>query len=172
MLERAQQSVDTLFGLSDTWPTCNDAAIIVVAVHSLMVWLNVYLYHSLQILRVRTLHLNEASTPMTTTNTNISLHTRAFVPLVSLLLYQAQTQTKNLFSQCFLSHAKDKSRQNSKKILPPGNLFQCRSPHAQQRAEADQIGGEHQGSRQAANSPGNIILRCNYLKTKFKISFW
>ena len=54
MLERTQQSVDTLFGLSDTWPTCNDAAIIVVAVHSLMIWLNVYLYHSLQRLRVRT----------------------------------------------------------------------------------------------------------------------
>ena len=54
MLERAQQSVDTLFGLSDTRPPSNDAAIIVVAVHSLILWLNVYLYHSLQILRVRT----------------------------------------------------------------------------------------------------------------------
>ena len=129
---------------------------------------------------------NEASPPLTTTNTHISLHTRAFVPLVSLLLYQAQTQTKNIFSLCFHSHAisknkvkdksknkvKDKSRQNSKKISPPGNLFQCRSPHAQKRAEADQIGGEHQGSRQAANSPGNIMLKCNYLKTEFEIFIW
>ena len=77
MLERAQQSVDTLFGLSDTRPTSKDAAIIVVPVHSLIIWLNVYLYHSLQILRVRTLHLNEALTPMTTTNTHISLPRRS-----------------------------------------------------------------------------------------------
>ena len=164
MLERAQQSVDTLFGLSARRPTSNDAAIIVVPVHSLIIWLNVYLYHSLQRLRVRT--RERSFTPLTTTNTHISLHTRAFVPLVSLLLYQAQTQTKNIFSLCFHSHAisknkvKDKSRQNSKKISPPGNLFQCRSPHAQRKAEADQTGGERQVSRQAANSPGNIILRC------------
>ena len=45
MLERAQQSVDAL---------SNDAAIIVVAVHSLMIWPNIYLYRSLQRLRVRT----------------------------------------------------------------------------------------------------------------------
>ena len=121
---------------------------------------------------------NESSPPLTTTNTHISLHTRAFVPLVSLLLYQAQTQTKNIFSLCFHSHAisknkvKDKSRQSTKKISPPGNLFQCRPPHAQKRAEADQIGGEHQGSRQAANSPGNIMLKCNYLKTEFEIFIW
>ena len=179
MLERAQQLVDTLFGLSDTRPPSNDAAIIVVAVHSLILWLNVYLYHSLQRLRVRTRERSFNSSD-NYKHTHISLHTRAFVPLVSLLLYQAQTQTKNLFSLCFHSHAKekfknkvkDKSKQNTKKISPPGNLFQCRFPHAQRKAGADQIGGEHQGSRQAANSPGNIILRCNYFKTKFKISFW
>ena len=54
MLERAQQSVDTLFGLFDTRPTSNDAAIIVVPVHSLMIWPNIYFYRSLQRLRVRT----------------------------------------------------------------------------------------------------------------------
>ena len=71
MLDRAQQSVDTLFGHSDRRPTSNDAAIIVVAVHSLIIWLKVSLYHSLQRLSVRTIHLNEASTPLTTTNTHI-----------------------------------------------------------------------------------------------------
>ena len=172
MLERAQQSVDTLFGLGDRRPPSSDAAIIVVPVHSLILWLNVYLYHSLQRLRVQTME-RSFNPPDNYKHTHISLHTRAFVPLVSLLLYQAQTQTKNNFSLCFHSHAisknkvkdksknkvKDKSRQNSKNISPPGNLFQCRFPHAQKRAEADQIGGEHQGSRQAANSPGNIILK-------------
>ena len=49
MLERAQQSVDTLFGLSDIRPNSNDAAIIVVPVHSLIIWLNVYMYHSLRL---------------------------------------------------------------------------------------------------------------------------
>ena len=58
MLERAQQSVDTLFVLFDTRPTSNDAAITVVPVHSLMIWPNIYLYRSLQILRVQTIHLN------------------------------------------------------------------------------------------------------------------
>ena len=94
MLERAQQSVDTLFGLSDKRPPSNEAAIIVVPVHSLILWPNVYLYHSLQILRVRTRE-RSFNSPDNYKHTHISLHTRAFVPLVSLLLYQAQTQTKN-----------------------------------------------------------------------------
>ena len=95
MLERAQQSVDTLFVLFDTRPTSNDAAITVVPVHSLMIWPNIYLYRSLQRLRLQTRErsFNPADNYK---HTHISLHTRPFVPLVSLLLYQALTQTKTL----------------------------------------------------------------------------
>ena len=94
MLERAQQSVDTLFGLSDTRPPSNDAAIIVVPVHSLMIWPNIYLYRSLQRLRVRTRE-RSFNSPDNYKHTYILTPGVRPIRLVSLLLYQAQTQTKN-----------------------------------------------------------------------------
>ena len=93
MLERAQQSVDTLFVLFDTRPTSNDAAITVVPVHSLMIWPNIYFYRSLQRLRVRT---RERSFNSPDNYKHTYILTPAFVPFVSLLLHQAQTQTKTL----------------------------------------------------------------------------
>ena len=97
MLERTQQSVDILFGFSDIRPTSKDAAIIVVAVHSLMIWLNVYLYRSLQRLRVRTIHVNEASTPLTTTNRYIYILTYPGVRPISVFTIVSSTDTNKKY---------------------------------------------------------------------------
>ena len=102
-----------IFGLGDRRPTSNDAAIIMVPVHSLMIWLNVYLYHSLQRLRVQTME-RSFNPPDNYKHTHISLHTRAFVPLVSLLLYQAQTQTKNSLASASTHMQKTNPKTKSK----------------------------------------------------------
>ena len=90
----------SLIGDGHHWPPSDDdLAIRVQSTHittiSLMIWPNIYLYRSLQRLRLQTRErsFNPADNYK---HTHISLHTRPFVPLVSLLLYQALTQTKTL----------------------------------------------------------------------------